>query len=143
MTLKTTLQSGLIALLLLCCLVTSSPLTLAQNAAPKVADQALDMTFNTRTAFPGSFGTKNGQQNQGATLDDVAGRVISLMLQLLATVGIAICIFGSFRMITSLGNSGALKKGQDAFMNAAIGTIIIIISYVIVAFVQDLILQVK
>lgn len=142
MTLKTTLQSGLLALLLLCGLVASTPHVFAQNATPDLADQALNMKFDTTKAFPGSFGSKKGQLEK-KTLDDVAGRVISLMLQLLATVGIAICIFGSFRMVTSMGNSGALKKGQDAFLNAAIGTIVIIISYVIVAFVQDLILQVK
>jgi hypothetical protein len=143
MNLPTTLKHGILALSLALGILSCASLVSAQTQ--DLADQVgKDMTFDTRDAFPGSFGAKPGQKvGEGATLDQVAGRVISLMLQLMATLGIAVCIFGSYRMVTSMGNSGTLKKGQDAFLNAAIGTIIILLSYVIVAFVRDLILQVK
>lgn len=145
MNLPTALKHGLLALTLSFGMVAYGAAVVAQtNPTPDLADKALNMTFDTRNSFPGSFGAKEGQKpGEGATLDQVAGRVISLMLQLMATVGIAVCIFGAYRMVTSMGNSGTLKKGQDAFLNAAIGTIVILLSYVIVAFIRDLILQVK
>lgn len=144
MNLSTLLKHGLLTLLLSCGILAFGSMASAENPTPDLGDKAVKMQFNTRDAFPGSFGAKPGQKaGEGATLDQVAGRVISLMLQLMATVGIAVCIFGAYRMVTSMGNSGTLKKGQDAFLNAAIGTIVILLSYVIVAFVRDLILQVK
>lgn len=146
MNLPTALKHGLLALTLSFGMVAYGGAVVAQtNPTPDLADQVgKDMKFDTVSAFPGSFGAKPGQKaGEGATLDQVAGRAISLMLQLMATVGIAVCIFGAYRMVTSMGNSGTLKKGQDAFLNAAIGTIVILLSYVIVAFIRDLILQVK
>jgi len=130
----------LIGIALVGALWVSAAPSLAQD---KVAEQATKMQFRTRVAFPGSFGTGEGQQQSQTTLDGVFGKVISLMLRLLATLGIVVCIFGSWRMMTAMGNSGNLKKGQEAFMNAIIGIVIVLLSYVIVALVRDIILQVK
>lgn len=58
--------------------------------------------------------------------------VINWLLGITFGVAILFLIIGGFRVIASGGNPDGQKKGKDTIINAVIGIVIIVLSYVIV-----------
>jgi uncharacterized membrane protein YwzB len=52
-----------------------------------------------------------------------------------AVVAVLFIIIGGFWYMTSAGNENQARKGRDTLLYALLGTIVIIMSYVIVSFV--------
>lgn len=58
--------------------------------------------------------------------------IISILLAIAGAVAVLAIIYGGFLYLTSAGNEGQAKSGQQVVTYAIIGTIIIILSYVII-----------
>lgn len=92
---------------------------------------------------------------QGLTIDDVAdgcdqvgglrcneGSVTDLFYQIIQwalaiafIVAVIILIYGGFLYITSAGNQDTATKGKNAIVNALIGIVVIVLSYMIIQIV--------
>lgn len=65
--------------------------------------------------------------------------VINWALGIAFGVAVIFLIIGGFRYITSAGNEEAAEKGKSSVINALIGIVIIVLSYVIVNVVSNLV----
>lgn len=84
----------------------------------------------------GVVGTKdagNNAANDG--LLRTINRAINWILGMLAVIALAICLRGGFQMVTAAGDDGKYKKGLTILKQAAIGLIIVGISWIIVSFI--------
>jgi len=68
--------------------------------------------------------------------NDLIVRVINIMLGVAFLLAVLFLVYGGFRYIFSAGNEEAAEKGQKTVINALIGVVIIILSYVIVQIVS-------
>ncbi len=64
--------------------------------------------------------------------------IIKIMLVLAGIVAVFFLIIGGYRYITAQGNAEQAEKGRSTVINAIIGIVIIIMSYVIVNVVVNL-----
>lgn len=58
--------------------------------------------------------------------------IISMLLAISGAIAVLAVIYGGFLYLTSGGNEGQAKTGQQVLTYAIIGTIVIILSYVII-----------
>jgi heme/copper-type cytochrome/quinol oxidase subunit 2 len=65
--------------------------------------------------------------------------VINIMLGIAGLVAVLFLIIGGFWYITSAGNEETAEKGKGTVINAIIGIVIIILSYVVVNVVSGLV----
>ena len=65
--------------------------------------------------------------------------VIQTLLFFAGGVAVLFIIIGGFWYITSAGNEEQAEKGKNALINAIIGVVIIILSYVIVTVIANLV----
>ncbi len=65
--------------------------------------------------------------------------VINWLLGIAFAVAVLFLIIGGFQYITSAGNEEAAEKGKGTAINALIGIVIIVLSYVIVNVVANLV----
>lgn len=65
--------------------------------------------------------------------------IINWALGIAFGVAVIFLIIGGFRYITSAGNEEAAEKGKSSVINALIGIVIIVLSYVIVNVVSNLV----
>jgi len=65
--------------------------------------------------------------------------VINWLLAIAFAVAVLFLIIGGFQYITSAGNEEAAEKGKGTAVNALIGIVIIVLSYVIVNVVANLV----
>jgi len=72
---------------------------------------------------------------QGDKLLTTIKNFINWMLGLMATIAFALCMYGGFLMVTAAGDDGKQKKGMTILKQAAIGLIIIGLSWLIISFV--------
>ncbi len=63
--------------------------------------------------------------------------VINILLGVAFLVAVLFLIIGGFRYIASAGNEEAAEKGRNTIINALIGIVVIILSYVIVRVVSS------
>lgn len=76
-------------------------------------------------------------QLQGVRCDvtgpnDLIIKAINILLGVAALIAVLFLVIGGFRYITSAGNDEQAKKGRNTIINALIGLVVIILSYVIV-----------
>lgn len=64
-------------------------------------------------------------------------RIINILLGIAGLVAVIFLIVGGFRYITAGGNEEAAEAGKKAIVNAIIGIVIIILSFVIVRVVAN------
>lgn len=126
---KYTLWQWLFTLLLV--INTASVLDVSAQSASSIPENVKNMKFDTKAGLPGSI-------TEG-TQPDFAGKVIAIMLQLVATVAIVVMIYGGVRMMMAQGSDTGIKKGQGAFLQAIIGTLIVLVAYILVSFIQTLV----
>ncbi len=117
------------------------------NSSNQELREKLLKPINTCTVLPGSLGcpvkNANGSSNttnaaKPKSLDDFVSTIIGIMLKFLASVGIAVAMYGGVRAMTG-GGDVAMKKGVSALTSAVIGIILVLISYTAITFVQSVI----
>ena len=109
-------------------------------APPSNSDAITNMKFDTCKNLPGTAGCPTPTSTP-SDITNFAGKAIGIMLQLVASIGIAVAVYGGFRMITSQGNDTGIKKGTSAFTQAIIGIVIVLLAYVMISFIQGLIVH--
>ena len=82
-------------------------------------------------------GTGLNCRNQN--INELIKVVINWMLSIAFAVAVMFLIIGGFWYITSAGNEETAEKGKNTAINAVIGIVIIILSYVIVNVVAGLV----
>ena len=75
--------------------------------------------------------------NAGTSVNGLIRTVINWMLGIAFAVAVLFLIIGGFWYITSAGNEETAEKGRATAINAIIGIIIIILSYVIISVVSN------
>ena len=68
--------------------------------------------------------------------NDLIIKVIDILLGVAFLIAVLFLIIGGFRYIVSAGNEETAEKGKKTVINALIGIVIIILSYVIVSVVS-------
>lgn len=112
----------------------------------KVTEVALAVTLTmlplaaSALSLPGC-NTLNGVNCTTATssLTGLILYVINIMLGLAGLIAVLFLIIGGFWFITSAGNEEAAEKGKSTVINAIIGIIIVILSYVIVSVLSSVV----
>ena len=82
--------------------------------------------------------TKQNCQNI-TSINDLIRTVINWLLAIAFGVAVLFLIIGGFQYITSAGNEEAAEKGRGTAVNALIGVVIIVLSYVIINVVANLV----
>ena len=80
--------------------------------------------------------------NAGTSINGLIRTVINWLLGIAFGIAVLFLILGGFQYITSAGNEEAAEKGKGTAVNALIGIVIIVLSYVIVNVVANLVTNV-
>ena len=75
----------------------------------------------------------------GTNVNDLIRTVINWVLTITFGIAVLFLIIGGFWYITSAGNEETAAKGKSTVINAIIGIVIIILSYVIINVVSNLV----
>ena len=108
-----------------------APVTFAQSAIENGLQNS-----GVRNLFPNSPLSVSGSQ----TLTGPNGLIFNLISMLLGVAGavaIVFIIIGGFWYITSAGNEEQAEKGKNTLLNAIIGIVVIVLSYVIISVVSS------
>jgi hypothetical protein len=103
--------------------------TVASLAAPlltKAAGEVQAGLGSLQSLFP------IGGLSSATTVGGLIYAVIQLMLTLAGAIAVLFVIIGGFWYITSAGNAELAEKGKTTLVNAIIGVVIIVLSYVII-----------
>lgn len=91
-------------------------------------------------ALPGiNCSDLNGVNCQATSVNGLIKTVINWLLGIAFGVAVLFLIIGGFWYITSAGNEETAEKGKGTAINAIIGIVIIILSYVIINVVSNLV----
>ncbi len=102
-----------------------------------IAVIALLMPFSAFADLPQpGCGTLNGLSCTTGGVNDLIIRVINILLGVAFLVAVLFLILGGFRYIVSGGNEKTAEAGKKTVLNALIGIVIVILSYVIVQVVS-------
>lgn len=77
--------------------------------------------------------------NAGTNINQLIRTIINWLLAIAFGIAVLFLIIGGFQYITSAGNEEAAEKGKGTAVNALIGIVIIVLSYVIVNVVANLV----
>jgi hypothetical protein len=89
--------------------------------------------------LPNNIGCQPGQNCQVTSVNGLIKTVINWLLGVAFGVAVLFLIIGGFWYITSAGNEETAEKGKGTAINAIIGIVIIVLSYVIVNVVSSLV----
>ena len=78
-----------------------------------------------------AFGNTS-QIGTARTLPQLILAIIRLMLMIAGMIAVVFVIVGGYMYVTSAGNSEQAEKGKNTLVNAIIGIIVIVLSYVII-----------
>jgi heme/copper-type cytochrome/quinol oxidase subunit 2 len=87
-------------------------------------------------AISGQF--THGGLTGATSVQDLIVRIIQLMLLFAGIIAVVFIIYGGYLYITSAGNEESAEKGKNTMVNAIIGIVIIVLSYVIVNVIVNL-----
>lgn len=76
----------------------------------------------------------------GGTIGEIAARIISILLTLAGMVAVIFVIIGGFYWMTARGNETQAANGRKTVINALIGLVIVVMSYLIVQIVTNFIM---
>ena len=85
---------------------------------------------------PGGTGLGGGVGSE-STITGFILRVINIGLALAGLIAVFFLILGGFRYITSMGNEEAAGQAKKIILNAIIGIVIVILSFVIVRVISN------
>lgn len=126
-TLKQTLQKFnwlKIAQLAIVAMVAFSPVVVPSVAEAAFVDQFLN-----------NCPADTGVRCDGGSISSIFKLIINWALAIAFIAAVIVLIYGGFLYITSAGNADNATKGKTAIINALIGIVIIVLSYVIVQIV--------
>jgi hypothetical protein len=89
-----------------------------------------------QTPDPGGTGLEGGIGSE-TTLTGFILRVINIALALAGLIAVLFLVIGGFRYITAGGNEDHTESAKKIIMNAVIGIIVIILSFVVVRVVSN------
>lgn len=75
--------------------------------------------------------------NAGSTVTRELGTYINIFLGIIGIIAVAFLIIGGFRYITSAGDSEVAESAKNTILNAVIGLVIVILSYIIVTVIVN------
>ena len=89
----------------------------------------------------GPFGGAGGlaQASSNLTLTQLIVKVINIMLLLAGVIAVLFMVIGGYFYMTAAGNQEQVEKGKNTAVNAIIGLIIIILSFVIINVIVNLV----
>jgi len=99
--------------------------TMAQATAPKDIQGGL-------TDVGGAYPENVGSNSTAVDIPGMAKKIINWALYLAGMIAVIFVIIGGFLYMTSAGDAGQAGKGKTTLINAIIGLVIIVLSYVIV-----------
>lgn len=102
---------------------------LAPVVIPRVADAQLINTFVNNC--PADTGVRCSE----GSIASIFRLIINWALAIAFIAAVIVLIYGGFLYITSAGNTDQATKGKTAIMNALVGVVIIVLSYIIVQIV--------
>ncbi|MFA5024605.1 MAG: pilin [Patescibacteria group bacterium] len=105
--------------------------SLTTTANPAQADETL---FNSQIGINGANELGQVYGNQKIDLRILVGRIINVVLGLLAVIFLALIIFAGFRYMTAGGNEEQTKKAVSLLKNAIIGLLIVLMAWAITRF---------
>jgi hypothetical protein len=88
------------------------------------------------TPNPGLPGKIKGDNTTGTFSGTVYG-IIQIVLSVVGLIAVAYIIYGGFRYVTSAGDEKAVGEAKKTILNAIIGLIVVILSYVLVRVVTN------
>lgn len=106
-----------------------APTALAQLAIPTPMERLRD------TANSANLSTVN------VSPQNIVVSVILVLFGLLGLIFVILIIYAGFTWMTSQGEKEKISKAKETITNSVIGIIIIIISYSIVVFINDVIIR--
>lgn len=92
-----------------------------------------------RSGLRSLFGFGGGGLSSSSSLSELIGNGIRLFLSFAGAVAVVFVIIGGFMYITSSGNEEQAEKGKKTLINAIIGVVVIIMSYVIITVITNLV----
>lgn len=81
---------------------------------------------------PNSPFNNGGSITSERTVGGLAARIIKLLLYFAGIIAVVMIIIGGYQVMTAAGNAAQAANGKKTLINALIGLVIIILSYVIV-----------
>ncbi len=102
-------------------------------ALPVLAQIQTNTTVPTNNAS-GTVVSLNNPLGNVTTPQQLIGKVISAVLGVVGSLALLMFIFGGLTWMTAAGNEKKVSQGRDILMWAAIGLIVIFISYAAVRF---------
>lgn len=85
----------------------------------------------------GIFGT--GGLNGASSVSDLIARVIEILLMFGGVIAVVFVVIGGYWYVTSAGNEEQAEKGRKTLLNAIIGVVLIVLSYVIINVIVNLV----
>ncbi len=79
-----------------------------------------------------------GRLTQSQTPTQFIGEIIRIALAIAGAIAVVFIIIGGFQYMTSAGNAEQAEHGRTTLVNALIGIVVIIMSYVLVTVVFNL-----
>ncbi len=117
-------MTQILSLILGLAMITAPMLAFAQFTIPNGSGSGLPQTF---------LGASN--------LTQLILSIINIILALAGLIAVLVLIIGGFRYVTSFGNDEAVGTAKKMIINAIIGIVIIILSFVIVRVVSNVALR--
>jgi hypothetical protein len=112
----------------------------AQTAPPPAPTSSSDAVQKGLDAIKSPF-PENLQGNNSTTLGGAAVIVINWALGIAGLTAVIFIIIGGYYFITARGNEEQAKQGRKTLVNAVIGLIIVVVSFLIVQIVYRFITQ--
>ena len=79
------------------------------------------------------------QRDAGSALDSVLSRAIGLVLTVAAIVAFFYLIVSGFQYMTAGGDADKATKARQGIINAIIGIVIILVSYIVITYVANVV----
>lgn len=83
------------------------------------------------------FGT--GGLNSSQSLQDLIVNIIRLLLMFAGAIAVVFVIIGGYQYLTSGGNEEQAEKGKKTLINAIIGIVVIVMSYVVINVIVNMV----
>jgi len=95
---------------------------------------------NFSKAFKNTFDVTAGQKLE-QTLPAQIGRIVQLFVSFAGVIMLVIVVYAGILWMTAGGNTENVEKAKKLLRNAIIGLIIVLLAYIIVAFINTLIVS--
>jgi len=131
----------IISVILFSCLnLITAPLTALATTSASSAGTS-DECSGSISAGVKCFGSTAYGQSEPTPLVAIIAGIVNILLAILAIVFLILIIYGGYAWMTAMGQEDKIKKAKQIIINAAIGLLIVILSYAIVNFVITLLIN--